>query len=305
MPRNVIAVAALLLTGVAGLGGVASAQTDPATTTTAAQTPPKVVVTDRGAAPRTALRYSLAPGPERDSQLLLKTTITQRAGGKSRRVVTPPITLGLATQVTGPGAAGGTEVAFEFRSVKVNPRNDPDTASRIQDAIEPIVGTAIVVTLSDRGEAIASTASLPENLSPNASAIIQQVVDQARTLTVPLPDEPVGRGARWDATERVAVNGLEVTQTAHYRVQSLDGDKVRLRVSIAQHAGRQTTTDPESGTEVELLNSNATGGGNSTLSLSGPFPTASLVHLTVHQRLRAEGHRISQTLQLDIGILTA
>ena len=87
--------------------------------------------------------------------------------------------------------------------------------------------------------------------------------------------------------------------------ESVDGDKVRLRVSIEQHAGRQTITDPNSGTDVELLSSNATGSGGSTLSLSGPFPTASAVHVTVHQRLRAEGHGIAQTVQLDVGVLAA
>jgi hypothetical protein len=300
--RRFAASAALAFLATSSLISPASAQTDPSTTTTAPQSPPKVVVTNQGAEPRTALRYAYTAGTEQLSDLLLGTSITQRQGGSSRHVTTPAITIGVASEITGATADGGADVVYEFRSIKVDHSKDPKTASRVEDAIAPIAGTAISLSISSRGEVISADASLPDNLDAAAASTFQQLVDQARSLTVPLPEEPVGAGARWKVTETARVSGLEVTQTAHYRLRSVRGTQVRLAVTIDQHAGRQTITDPATGTEIELLSSRATGSGSSSVSLGEPFPRGSSVHIKVDQRLSAEGKTISQTLQLQVAI---
>jgi hypothetical protein len=182
----------------------------------------------------------------------------------------------------------------------VDRSKDPKTASQIEDAIAPLAGTAISLSISSRGEVISADASLPDNLDAAAASTFEQLVDQARSLTVPLPEEPVGPGARWEVTETARVSGVEVTQTAHYRLRSVRGPQLRLAVTLEQHAGRQTITDPSTGTKIELLSSRATGSGSSSISLDKPFPRSTSIHIKVDQRLRAEGKSISQTLQIEL-----
>ena len=62
-------------------------------------------------------------------------------------------------------------------------------------------------------------------------ALLTEVVEQVST---PLPKEPVGVGARWEVTTaKDHLEGIRLTQTVTYELESCDENEARLRMYIA------------------------------------------------------------------------
>ena len=64
------------------------------------------------------------------------------------------------------------------------------------------------------------------------------------SMTAPLPDEPIGLGARWEVITRVANGGADLVQDATYTLKARDGDKASLGVVVVQLAARDTVQAP-------------------------------------------------------------
>ena len=257
------------------------------------QAPPVIEVQEPGSEPRAQLRYVLVPGATQQSVPKVNTRISQKVGDADPRSGrSPQIEFDVRTTVGEPTQEALT-VSFVFDDLRVA---EGAGQSELEDALEPLVGFEAALTMTSRGEVVATDAEIPTELDDTSRTLLDQFLQQARSLTVPLPEEAVGEGARWSARSEVTISGIELRQTARYEVVRLTSEGVELSVEITQRAARQTFTDPASGIEVELLSSRGTGDGNMKLAFASPLPVDADTHVQVKQKLRAEGDRISQTV---------
>lgn len=257
------------------------------------QAPPVIKVLEPGAEPRAQLRYVVVPGAEQQSILKVDTRISQKVNDDDPRSGrSPQIEFDVRTTIGEPTQEALT-INLTFDDLRVA---EGAGQSELEDALEPLVGFEAALTMTNRGEIIATDAAIPTDLDETTSMLLDQFLQQARALTVPLPEEAVGDGARWSARSEVTVSGITLRQTARYEVTSLTAEGVELSVEITQRASRQTFTDPASGTEVELLSSRGTGDGKSKIAFASALPIDSDTHVQVKQKLRAQGDRISQTV---------
>jgi len=88
--------------------------------------------------------------------------------------------------------------------------------------------------------------------------IVNARTSLARVL---LPAEPVGPGARWEASKDLTLYGFEISQVDTYTLTEKVGDELKLDVQIQQTALPQTVTFDKEGIEltVESFKMNATG----------------------------------------------
>ena len=257
------------------------------------QAPPVITVLEPGAEPRAPLRYVLAPGAEHQSILKVNTRISQKVGdADTRSGRSPQIEFDVRTTVGEP-TQEAISVNFVFDDLRVA---EGAGQSELEDALEPLVGFEAAITMTNRGEIVGTDAETPPDLDTTTRTLLDQFLQQARSLTVPLPEEAVGEGARWSARSEVTISGIEIRQTTRYEVVRLTSEGVELSVEITQRASRQTFTDPASGIEIELLSSRGTGDGNMKLAFASPLPVEADTHVQVKQKLRAQGDRISQTV---------
>ena len=58
-------------------------------------------------------------------------------------------------------------------------------------------------------------------------------------LAVPLPEEAVGPGAKWEVRMPIKTQGMTIDQTATYEVVSLEGERLATKSAVVQHAANQ------------------------------------------------------------------
>ena len=260
--------------------------------------PPVVTVQDPGEAPRELLRYAFVAGQTQEVVLSLNTSVSQTADGETRSGSTPQIDVTMSATISEVGLDNIITVATSIDDVEVD--EDATGGDEVADAVEALVGLQMTLTITDRGEVLAADAVIPDDLEETARQLLQQFVDQARSLTVPLPDEEVGLGARWKAVQTPTLSGISIRQTSTYELVERTDEGVELEVTVSQRATRQTITDPNTGQDLEILSSKGKGDGSVTLALDQPLPSESDTHLQVRQRLRVDDTEVSQRITANV-----
>ena len=114
---------------------------------------------------------------------------------------------------------------------------------RLREVWEPLLAGfehlrgEIVVDDRGRGDA---TFDEP-TVDPRAGQVLSAYVSALRGLTLPLPDEPVGVGARWSQTRPIPTRGTTGTQTTTYTLVERNAaeDRAIIDATLEQAAGRQ------------------------------------------------------------------
>jgi hypothetical protein len=192
---------------------------------------PEVELSDAGSEPRRSLQIEVEEGQVEATSMTMRQTQTF-GGGPPTEV--PPITLSYTTEVLDAGADQvDTEIVYTGASVKKQGA-DPAMVSQLESALDPIVGLTMHSAFTTQGANIETTMNLPDDLPPMMDSIFRQFADQASSLMVPWPEEPLGVGASWTATSSLEFNGIEIQQVAAYSLDGLEGDDYRVSVDLEQ-----------------------------------------------------------------------
>jgi len=214
-----------------------------------------VLVIDQGAEPREALRYKVAPGTTTTSKMeyaLARLATTENAAALS---VTPGVRLDV---VSGPTYEGkGGSIRYDVRIVKaeaiVPEGTDPAVKLDLDNNVAVLNNVGGWVEIDDRG--IIQRSELNSGAkNPDLPARLLLMIINARTslARVVLPAQPVGIGARWEASKEIQLYGFKVTQSDTYTLTERVGDEIKLNVQIQQTAPQQTVTFDEEGVELTL-----------------------------------------------------
>ena len=125
---------------------------------------------------------------------------------------------------------------------------------------------------------------------------LEQLTESA---AVALPVEPVGVGARWEASPTLEALGLEVSQTVTYEIVEISGDVVVLDVEISQTvpAGEELSLLGVSGTVTSW---ESTGSGRTTLDLVLALPS-SVIETSANQSFDfGDEGTLTQTISQDV-----
>lgn len=293
MPWRLLTIATAGTLAVMAAGAPAPAQTDGEGSGVA---DPTVEVLDPGDEPRAPLRYALVAGTSVTGTQSIDQYIRQvdqDGFGSSTRV--PTIDLGLELDVQEVQPDGTARVTFGFTSVEATGNGSAassDQARAIEIALADITDLTGETTTSSRGVVLDTSFDVPDDLPDLLRSIVEQYESQVASLTPPLPEEPLGVGARWRATTEAELNGIEFSQEFVYTIESVTGTQLELSVTAKQRAAPQEIDVPNAprGTEFRLLSYRAKGTGTTTIDLAAPLPTESEVKLRVVNRVRSEEH---------------
>src|SRR6266511_1630785 len=293
MRRGVLAVAAALLCTCvpAAIAAPAGAQ---------ASGPPEIRLLDSGRAPREPLRFGAAAGTSSTSRLTTEVTITQELGGRSQTVSTPPITITLSNRVASVTPEGEATIDFSYDKAEVKDDGSvsEDQLAQIRQRLEPIAGITGSLTISTTGAASKGSVDIPSDVDEQTRQLLEQLEEQATQLTIPFPEEAVGKGARWKATQELEVSGATLRQTTRYELKSRDGDRAKVSAHIDQRADNETLDTPQG--SATLVRSRADGKGTITADLRQPLPASAKLQINARQRIRAQGQTLDQTVKTKV-----
>ncbi len=258
-----------------------------------AQDAPAAAVTtvlDLGAEPRQLLRYDL--GAIQPQSLNMDMTMSMTMSTPFGDMSTPLPTVRSVLSVTGATPTDrGARVNMVIERFEVLPREgvEPMMLQMLQGTLSQMANIAGWMEIDDRGNVLDGGFDYG-GADPAIAQQMQSMQDSLRQVAVPLPEEPVGVGARWESTAGVDANGISVTQVASFRVDEISASGVRFTTSVSQTAETQTITDAATGMAMELASLNASGTGTSTLQLNTVVPTATAsMSLTMVMRQSGAG----------------
>jgi len=210
---------------------------------------------DAGADPKSPLRYAFGTKTRTVDAQLENTIVGAPPGMPSP----PPVHL-VFTATPKPKSMMGKDATVDIKVTKFD-ITIPDGAgpsaagqkAQLEKALTGLTGHFDVTQFGDIGQVTFDTDSLPRELA----AASDKVAEALQLLVVPLPNEAVGVGAKWEKSDskRLADQGATVSMKTVYTLVSRDAHSATIKVEVT---GSGSGTDPRSKGATVAQNSSGT-----------------------------------------------
>jgi hypothetical protein len=254
---------------------------------------------DAGTGEKAPLRYELAAGAL-TYPIATKLRSRQLANGTwGKPVDMPAISDGFTVNV----APGKPLAVRALEGSVATPSKEADAYLATWRTIEKRV---ISVKLDARGQlGGVSFADDPDNKASQRPR--DELYARLLALAIPLPEEPVGVGAKWRVATVLRQHPAIVKQVATYTLVSRAASKWKIAVEIQRHGEEQTVFDPAlpkgaSATIVALFRKLE---GTLDLDATQPLPTGTLAaQSTLHVRIALPSTQVSEQIFDDTGTVS-
>ena len=253
-----------------GGGGTVAATADGA----GAAAGSKVKLLEPGGEPRKALRLHPKEGDKQTLELTIKTA-TETKGAEGQMPKMPAMKLSMEMKVTKVAANG--DIFYERTLTDAGIVEEPDVIPQVAEAMQTslaslkgMIGTGV---LSSRGIVKSADVKLPASVAPEMRAAAEQSKQTIGSMLVPLPEEPVGVGAKWQFSRTLAMQGLKLEQTGIYELVSVEEERLNVKAALTQSAGKQQMQSPMMpGAKLDLLSLKGEGTGTFTADMAQVMP---------------------------------
>jgi hypothetical protein len=236
----------------------------------------QVKLLEAGAEPRAVLRLH----PKAGDKQKLETTLKMDIGIKVAEMESPPMkmpamkmTLELTIQSVSPQGDIAYEIVATDASATDEPGVMPQVAEALKASLAGMKGASGKGTFSSRGLNKGTEFKLPAGADPKTQQTSEQLKEAFSNFAVPLPEEAVGPGAKWEFRMPVKSQGITIDQIATYQLVSVESDRVITKSTIAQRAANQKISNPAMpGLKLDLTKMTGTGSGGVTFDLSRLAP---------------------------------
>jgi hypothetical protein len=300
--RSTAAVAAFLaVTGGIHGGGLRVATAGP----DAAGAPPSVVLLAAGKKPRAPLRYSLPSSFRKKMGMTITIGMDMLVAGQNVNMHLPPMRIEMALSVIGKVGPREARCKFEVTGADLRPGGDKifdSTRPQLLASLKKMVGTSGTLVMDDRGVVRDVKLSLPPDIEPQARQAMESTSQAMSQFSSPLPEEPVGVGARWQVNQSIDANGLKLKQKAVFELVSFKGKKGVVKATISQTADPQVANLPglPPGVKADLLSHSGTGTGSGDLDLTQLVPAAFKVGVKTDTSMKITGGGQQQDMKMKV-----
>jgi hypothetical protein len=265
--------------------------------------PATVSLLSPGAEPRTRLRYRIAA----DHKAALTMTMEM---SMLPTMQLPAITLTANVGVTGVAPAGDIayDLAFTGMTAETGPGMDPSVVAMMQAASSEIVAVKGVAVVSDRGLARSTKVDMDSVTDPSLRQTLASLSSSIENLVLPLPEEPIGVGARWEIRQAVRVNDAHTFQRTECELVSMEAGRATVRLAIEQTAPPQPVTNPmlPPGLKSEILKLTGSGSGSRAIRLDSLVsPGESTTSVSALMRLLLPGKPQDVTVDTKVKVTVA
>ncbi len=251
-----------------------------------------VTLLESGAEPRTVLRYKFQANRTERMVMQMDMAVTVEVQGLQRPETPLPstrMTMAIDSKEVSPEGELHYEFTLEQTEVLSNPGDDPGAINAIKNQMNTMLGVRGSATVSSRGFSTDVTIDIPRGVIPQVRQLL---------FSVPLPVEPIGKGARWQVTTPIETPAMKLTQIATYTLSEFQGDTVKFDVQIEQSAPPQESRPPGAppGVTVMMESLSTSGSGTVELQMTDVVPTSTLNLKTTN--VISSGQRVKTTMQI-------
>jgi hypothetical protein len=250
---------------------------------------------DPGAEPRQTLRYHLTKGSTRSFEMSVEVDLDN----PGIHGAMPTIRMDGDLSIDDISPDGDMTMTMVMHDIKASERpGSPITGEMMQKYLGALEGFTIHGKLSPLGTMT--------GVNVDAKNVPKTVLDQLgpmtknlKQLALPLPDKPIGAGARWDLVNSLEQGGLRVTTTTHVTLTKLAGDVIGFHTAIDISAQPQTIEQPGMTVHIDKVSGGGSGDGTidlASFTLSGTQSTGFRADLTMGSDREASIQHTSTTV---------
>jgi hypothetical protein len=287
---------ALLLAVVIGLGS-AQAACDKGSRATATSGP-EIKVIEAGSGPKQTLRFTAQKGLKKVMVMAMDMGMTIDVGGSPRDQQVPTMKMTMDLTVTDVAANGDIRYEFKLRDPEVVDDPSNPSVGAVKQALAGMSGLSGSAVVTNRGFAKQVEVNVPPGATPQVAQFVDSLKQSMGQISAPLPEEPVGVGAKWETTQKLEQNGLKLQQVATNELTHLDGNTITFDVAIKQTAAPQKIV--KDGVTVDLQSYSGSGTGRTTIDLTQLVPKAGHVAMKSDMQMVAGGQQLGMGLDLKI-----
>jgi len=273
--------------------------------------PPAVTLTllESGREPRAVLRYPSEPTAAGKLSLTLRLAMKMEVPGSP----VPPVTmpgLRLLIDVTSARADKGVKYQFTVADADLTSTDNahPSLLAEMRKGVDTLVGASGHLVLESRGTTGDLTLAHPAGIGQELGEFLNSARLAMGQMVVPLPAEPIGAGAKWEAVEIVSQDGINVREKTYFELVAIDGPRALLRTQTVQSADRQRAALPglPDGVSAEVVSLRGSAAGEVELDLRRLVPGSMReevktdVSFVVRQGQTERAMSLTQTSGLEI-----
>lgn len=254
-----------------------------------------LVVVSPGVLPQHQLRYRLAKGT--------KTTIELELEGKlvagEITSVAPPLVFTLEIVCDEVAADGKMKLTSTIQDLVTHAAPDQPGAPRAIADAQTLKGLAIHATLAPDGTLSNVQAAVADKqLSDAAKGELDQLVQAMPKLAMPLPQAPVGIGAKWRSSRPLGpASPLALTSVTTIDISGIAGSIVTYELSSTVHGDDQVVK--QDGTDVDVKGITGTATGHGTFDLARLALTGTL-GAELHMDMTTGSDRTAMTMTMEV-----
>ena len=206
-----------------------------------------VTLLDPGHPPLRKLRYAWRTDRRERLAMDLRTSVSTQLGAVKQEMPLPPVHVTVDVDPQSVSPDGDLRYGWRVTSAttSVEPGALPQLADGMRAEVATIARLAGTATVTARGVCEELTVDPGSVVDAGAGTeMVDQVSQQLRDLAAPLPEEAVGKGARWQKLSQLASKDARVTQTETFTLTDLEGDHGTLDDVLAQTAPSQPLRAP-------------------------------------------------------------
>lgn len=230
---------------------------------------PTVTLIEAGAEPRRALRLTARPGDTERVIFSQHMQMEQAMNGMDMPSMPMPVTEFQFTaeidQVDEDGTIHYTGT-YEKVSVKDDPGVEPGMRRSMEQMMQSMVGVEVKVATTERGFIRSFELKADEVRNPMLQQILQGLRGAFEQNSMPLPEEPVGVGAKWKSESSMKFQGMKMDMVLNVTLTDLTETSFQLSSELTMHAEEQSLDDPNlpRGMEMTLKSMGGSGEGQFT-----------------------------------------
>jgi len=239
---------------------------------------PQLKLSTAGAEPRTALRLQPQAGDKQTVLMAIKMRMNMELPGQPQPqdIKLPPIKMTLETEVKSVSEDGDIIYVFTYGPMEVvdEAGTSPEMAQALKTAVGDLTGLTGTGTNTSRGISKGFQLDIPTGTNPQMHQMLEQMGDSLKMIASPLPEEPVGLGAKWEIKMPIKSQGMTIQQTINSELVGLNDGQATFKISLTQTATNQKITNSSMpGLKLDLTKMTGTGTGDSTVDLKQLLPT--------------------------------
>ena len=264
---------------------------------------PVVKLIDAGKDPKKPLRLTAKVGLKRSMVMTMKMAMAMTLGANSMpKQDLPETRMTMDMKVTNVAPNGDIRYEFKIKKPEViaGPNANQMVVDAMKNALKGMEGMSGYAVVTSRGFTKEADISMPANMDPQMKNFMESTKQSLHQIASPLPEEPVGVGAKWETIMKLKQNGMVLDQTATNDLVELKGDTGKINLKIKQNAERQKIT--QGGVTVDLISLKSTGDGIMNFDLTRLVPSLATVNLHSNSEMEAMGNKMSMKLDMTMGM---